>query len=174
MYGPSLCARFQRTEGTNVHMTLFTSGCPFEDVPVGLYKAWAIPVVVKTGPAVASAIVQSGDPRIAYSGDWRASSEGRLLGPVRQTAAPNASADLSFRGVGVDLIADKKAGFGSLDIILDGTLVHTANLAVENLPRLCGVTVFRSSALKNGAHSIRVVNKSSSPVAIDAFQVYGG
>jgi hypothetical protein len=49
-----------------------------------------------------------------------------------------------------------------------------ANLAVENLPRLCGVTVFRSEKLKQGAHRIRVVNKSSLPVTVDAFQVYGG
>ena len=38
MYGPTLCARFQRTEGTDVHMTLFTSGCPFENVPQGFTK----------------------------------------------------------------------------------------------------------------------------------------
>ena len=174
MYGPSLCARFQRTEGTNVHLTLFTSGCPFDDVPAGLYKAWSIPVIVKTNPIVPSALVPSGDPRIVYNGEWTASSEARLLGSVRQTASPGASAELSFRGIGVDLIADKKAGFGSLDIFLDGALVHTANLAAENLPRLCGVTVFRSAALSQGAHRLRVVNKTAAPVAIDAFQVYGG
>jgi hypothetical protein len=174
MYGPSLCAKFQRTEGTDVHMTLFTSGCPFDDVPAGMYKAWSIPVIVRTVPVIPSVVVPSADSRIVYSGDWAATSEGRLLGPVRQTASPGASAELSFHGVGVDLIADKKTGFGSLDILLDGTLVHNANLAVENLPRLCGVTVFRSEKLKQGAHRIRVVSKAASPVVVDAFQVYGG
>jgi hypothetical protein len=174
MYGPSLCARFQRTEGTNVHMTLFTSGCPFDDVPAGMYKAWSIPVIVETAPIVPSVVVPSSDPRIVYNGEWTASSEGRLLGPVRQTASPNASAELRFHGVAVDLIADKKTGFGALDISLDGALVHTANLAVENLPRLCGVTVFRSNMLKNGEHRIRVVNKAALAVVMDAFQVYGG
>ena len=173
MYGPSLCAKFQRVEGTDVHMTLFTSGCPFDDVPAGIYKAWAIPVIVRTAPVVPSIMVSSSDPRIVYSGEWTTSSEGRLLGPVRQTASPNASAELSFHGVGVDLIADKQTGFGSLDIVLDGTLVHTANLAVENLPRLCGITVFRSKTLKRGAHRIRVVNRVASTVAVDAFRVYG-
>jgi hypothetical protein len=174
MYGPSLCAKFQRTEGPNVHMTLFTSGCPFEDKPVGLYKAWAIPLVVKTTPVIPSTVVPSGDPSIVYTGSWTSSSEGRPLGPARQTASPKASAELSFSGVGVDLIADKKTGFGSVDIFVDGILAHTANLAVENLPRLCGVTVFRTGELKNGAHRIRVVNKASLPVVVDGFQVYRG
>jgi len=174
MYGPSLCAKFQRTKGTDVCLTLFTSGCPFDDVPAGMYKAWSIPVIVRTAPVVRSVMVASGDPRVVYSGDWTPSSEGRLLGPVRQTASPKASAELSFHGVGVDVLADKKTGFGALDIFLDGALVHTANLAVENLPRLCGVTVFRSATLKTGAHRIRVVNKGASAVVVDAFQVYGG
>jgi hypothetical protein len=174
MYGPSLCAKFQRTEGTSVHMTLFTSGCPFDDVPAGMYKAWSIPVIVRTDPVVPSVVVPSGDPRVVYSADWTEWSKDRLSGPVRQTAAPGASAELSFQGVGVDLIADKQTGSGSLDIFLDGVLVHTANLAVVNLPRLCGITVFRSSTLKRGAHRIRIMNKGASPVAVDAFQVYGG
>jgi hypothetical protein len=72
------------------------------------------------------------------------------------------------------LIADKNIGFGSVDIFVDGVLARTAQLAVENLPRLGGVTVFRSAALKSGAHTIRVVSKSTAPVVLDAFQVYGG
>jgi hypothetical protein len=81
---------------------------------------------------------------------------------------------LSFRGVGIDFLADKKTGFGSVGIFVDGVLAHTAALAVENLPRLNGVTVFRSAALKDGTHSIRVVNKTSAPVVVDGFRVYGG
>jgi len=83
-----------------------------------------------------------------------------------------ASAGLSFRGVGVDVIADKEKGGGEIDIWLDGVLVNSARLAVENLPRLGGVTVFRSGRLRAGTHSIRVVRKTSAPVALDGFQVY--
>lgn len=166
MYGPSVCAKFQRTEGTDVHMTMFTAGCPFEDVPEGLYKAWAIPLVVKTAPIAPSVIIASDDPRIIYKGDWTSSGDGR------QTASPNDSAELSFHGSGVDFIADKKTGFGSVDILIDGVLAHTAALSVTNLPRLGRITVFRSGDLKNGEHRIRVVNKSSSPVVVDSFKVY--
>ena len=174
MYGPSLCAKFQRTEGTDVHMTLFTSGCPFDDLPAGLYKAWEIPLVVRTAPVVPSSVIPSGDPRIVYKGNWTSPGGVGLTGPERQTAAASDSAELSFRGVGIDCIADKKAGFGSIDIFLDGVLAHTANLGVENLPRLRGVTVFRSGALRSGAHNIRVVNKTSSAVVLCGFQVYSG
>lgn len=172
-YGPSLCARFQRQEGGDLHLTMFTSGCPFKDVPEGLYKAWEIPLIVKTAPVIPSTIIPSGDPRIVYQGDWTPSSEGRLGGPVRQTARANAFAELQFRGVGIDFLADKEAGFGSVYIVLDGVPAHTADLRIENLPRLRGVTVFRSGSLANGPHRIRVVNKSSLPVAVDGFQVYG-
>jgi hypothetical protein len=48
MYGPSLCAKFQEQKGSNVQISLFTSGCPFEDVPSGLYKLWTIPLILST------------------------------------------------------------------------------------------------------------------------------
>ena len=44
MYGPSLCAKFQERAGAKVRMSLFTSGCPFEDKPSGLYKLSMIPL----------------------------------------------------------------------------------------------------------------------------------
>lgn len=50
MYGPSLCAKFQQRTGAEVKMCLFTSGCPFEDVPSGLYKVWEIPIQLRTAP----------------------------------------------------------------------------------------------------------------------------
>jgi hypothetical protein len=168
MYGPSLCAKFQRAEGTDMHMTLFTAGCPFDDIPAGLYKAWTIPITVSTAPVVPSVIVPSGDARIVYKKSWTPS------GDSRRTASANASADLPFRGSGIEVIADKRSGFGSIDILLDGALARTASLAVENLPGLGGVTVFRSKALRNGTHNIRIVSKTASPVVVDAFRVYGG
>ncbi len=172
MYGPSLCAKFQRVEGTDVHLTMFTSGCPFDDVPGGLYKAWAIPLVVKTAPVTPSAVLASADPRIAYKGAWKATAEGRLLGEVRVSASEGDSAELSFEGVGVEYIGDKAPGFGSVEIYLDGKAVHTASLAVVNLPRLCGVTVYRSGALKSAPHKIRIVNRTAAPAVVDSFRVY--
>lgn len=51
MYGPNICAKFQEREPDgSVRVALFTSGCPFEDQPTGLYKLWAIPLILKAGP----------------------------------------------------------------------------------------------------------------------------
>ncbi len=168
MYGPSLCAKFQRMQGTDVHMTLFTSGCPFEDVPSGLYKAWEIPLVLRTAPRLRSAMIGSGNPSIAYTGNWTASDEEGL---ARQTVSTAASAELKFNGIAVEIIADKNVGFGSMDILLDNVLVHTAELAITDFPRLRGVTVFRSGPLGNGRHRIRIVSKTSAPVVLDGFRV---
>jgi hypothetical protein len=167
MYGPSLCAKFQRMEGTDVHVALFTSGCPFEDAPGGLYKAWSIPLIVKTAPVIPSVRIAGADARVAYQGLWSGS------GPARQSSSAGDSAELAFQGVGVDCIADKQAGFGSVEIHLDGVRAHTASLAVQNLPRLSGVTVFRSGRLAKGAHTIRIVNQTAAPVVLAAFDVYG-
>ena len=62
MYGPSLCARFQRQSGSEVHMTMFTAGCPFKDIPQGLYKMWEIPLILRTEP------VHGDDVRIVSKG----------------------------------------------------------------------------------------------------------
>ncbi len=174
MYGPSLCAKFQQRQGNEVQVVLFTSGCPFQDVPSSLYKAWAIPVILKTGPAVPSALVPNGDKRVVYTGNWTASSEGRLLGPVHLAAAANASAELAFNGTGVEYLADRDTGFGTVDVFLDGALSRSISLAVENFPRLCGVSVFRAEGLKKGAHTIRIVNQGEATVVVDAFRVVGG
>lgn len=47
MYGPSLCAKFQERSGSDTRVSMFTSGCPFEDKPSGLYKLWTIPLTLK-------------------------------------------------------------------------------------------------------------------------------
>jgi hypothetical protein len=166
MYGPSLCAKFQRKEGTDVHATMFTSGCPFEDIPGGMYKAWSIPVILRTAPAPPSREVPAGDPSIVYKGSWAGS------GGVRESRAAGDSAELRFDGVGVDYVADKFAGFGTADVFLDGDLAHTAPLGTKNLPRLSDVTVYRSGALKPGPHTIRVANKSGAPVVVRALRIY--
>lgn len=172
MYGPSLCAKFQRADGTDVHMTMFTSGCPFQDIPGGVYKAWSVPVIVRTTPVSPSTRIPYSDPRIFFKGSWSLSSQDRLLGSVRQSTSVGDSAELSFSGIGVDYIADKQAGFGAFDIYLDGKLVHTGSLATENLPKLSGVTVFSSGKLVQGDHTIRVVNKTAVPIVLGSFVIY--
>jgi len=174
MYGPSLCSKFQQRRGNEVELALFTSGCPFEDVPEGLYKAWAIPVTVSTDPVIPSRTVASDDARIEYKGSWTFSSEGRLMGGMSRTSSANDSAELSFTGVGIDYIAGKEKGFGTVDVYLDGTRVQSVDLSIKNMPRLRGVTLFRASGLKSGPHRIRIVNATAATVVVEGFRVYRG
>ena len=108
---------------------LFTSGCPFEDEPSGLYKAWAIPLILKTAPQPQSTVV------------------------------PATSAEYRFSGTGVDYITDKATGAGSVAVYVDGELAETVSLAPDNFPKLRGVTVFRARWPRPGRHSIRIARQ---------------
>jgi len=156
-YGPSLCAKFQRRVGRDVEIVMFTSGCPFPDVPTGLYKAWAIPLILRTSPPPASTLIPADDQRIVYSGKW---------------TAPGDSAELKFNGSGVECLADKNAGFGTADILLDGRVARTVSFDVQDFPRLRSVVVYHSPDLPRGPHTVRVVSKSAGPIALAGFRVW--
>jgi hypothetical protein len=167
MYGPSLCARFQEVSADNVTVQMFTSGCPFEDVPGGMYKAWSIPVILKTSPLPKRTHVAATSPQIQYTGSWREDST------VQTAGQKGASAELSFHGKGVVWLSDKAAGFGEADVFLDGQLQQTISLNVTNLPRLRAVEVFRADTLNQGAHTIRIVNRTDLPITVHSFLIYG-
>ena len=124
------------------------------------YKAWAIPLILRT-MAVPSAPVSHGDKRIVHSGNATASSEGRLPGPVHIASAAGASAELSFTGTVVEYFADRDAAFGSVDVSIDGGARQAVSRAVENFSRVCGslrVAVFRVRAGRRERTRFRLSN----------------
>jgi hypothetical protein len=151
MYGPSLCAKFQEAQGSSVNMSLFTSGCPFEDRPTGLYKIWRIPIVLKTTPVEPSMTVKHDDPRITYEGT---------------------SPQLKFTGTGVDCLATKGPGLGSIEVYLDGNLKQEVSLRLDDFPPLSRVAVFSARDLPAGTHIIRVASKGTNPTGLDGFRIY--
>jgi hypothetical protein len=176
-YGPSLCAKFQKRKGTEVMMSLFTSGCPFEDVPSGLYKMWEIPLILRTSPMPDLALINDDDARITYSGSWRSSSQRGFSDyhdDVHYTTSVNDSLQFTFRGTGIDYLAEKHADLGDVDVYVDGTFKQNVSLRLENFPRLSQVVVFRIEGLAEGPHTIKIVNKSTAGAVLDAFRVYGG
>jgi hypothetical protein len=176
-YGPSLCARFQERKGTEVMMSLFTSGCPFDDVPSGLYKMWEIPLVLRTTPAPESTLINDNDARITYSGSWRSSSQrgfSDYQDDVHYTTSVNDSLEFAFRGTGIEYLAEKHADLGTVDVCMDGALKQNVDLHLENFPRLSRVVVFKLEGLSDGPHTIKIVNKSTAAAVLDAFRVYGG
>jgi hypothetical protein len=79
----------------------------------------------------------------------------------------------TFRGTGVEYIAEKRIWYGNADVYIDGKLKGEVSLHLENFPRLSQVVVFRIEGLPDGAHTIEIINKSNAEVNIDAFRVYG-
>jgi len=176
-YGPSLCAKFQERRGKEVLMSLFTSGCPFDDVPSSLYKMWQIPLILRTTPPPDSTLINDDDARIVYSGSWQSLSRrgfSDYQDDVHYTTSVNDSLQFTFRGMGIEYIAEKHADLGNVDVYIDGALKRNVNLHLENFPRLSRVVVFRIEGLSHGQHTIRIVNKSSAGAVLDAFKVYGG
>jgi len=174
-YGPSLCAKFQELNGTDVRMSLFTSGCPFDDVPFGLYKLWEIPLILRTTPLPESTLISNDDTRITYHGSWRT-----ISGPpsdyghkLHYTDSVNDSLVFTFRGTGVEYVAEKRVWYGNADVYIDGKLKSNVNLHSGNFPRLSQVVVFIIEGLPDAAHTIEIVNKRTAGTVLDAFRVYG-
>ena len=177
MYGPSICAKFQERVGPDVRLCLFTSGCPFDDVPQGIYKMWMIPLVLRTAPPLSATMVNDDDPRIAYHGSWTVSPRRGFHDhgdDAHWTNTPGDSAELSFSGTGIEYVAEKNADHGKVEVHLDGKVMETVDLALVNFPRLSQVTVFGTRSLKPGPHTIRIVNRGPGYAVLDAFRILGG
>jgi hypothetical protein len=172
MYGPSLCARFQHREGSFAAVHMFTSGCPFKDISSGLYKMWQIPLILRTDPILPPHAVAADDSRILYRGAWNDGSASLpSLDPhTRYTNSEGASAELEFTGTGIAFVTEKGPEFGAAQVHLDGATTSLA-LQTPNFPRINSVQAFAASALNKGCHHIRIVNRSSRPLAVARFQV---
>jgi hypothetical protein len=156
-------------------MSLFTSGCPFDDVPSGLYKMWQIPLVLRTTPLPDSTLVNDDDARIAYSGSWRSLTHRGFSDyndDVHYTTAVGDSVQFAFTGAGIDYLAEKNSDLGDVDVYLDGVLKENVNLRLQNFPRLSQVVVCRIEGLSRGPHTIKIVNKTTAGAVLDAFRVY--
>ena len=175
MYGPSLCARFQQQKGAEVEISLFTAGCPFDDVPSTPYKLWHIPVLLRTTPLPKSKSIAASDAQIRYHGTWFALAtveDADVDKLPRATQTPGSTAELSFEGTGVEYIAQKSKGLGSMDIYLDGVRQESAVLDLQDFPVLFGVVVFSKYDLPPGKHSIKLVSTGDARVNLEAFEVY--
>ena len=176
MYGPSLCARFQQQKDANVEVSLFTSGCPFDDVPSGPYKMWHIPVLLRTSALPSFAIVAASDPKIRYHGTWypwTTVEDAAVEALPRATQTKGSTAEITFLGTGVEYIAQKTLGSGSVDIYLDGVLQESADLDLQDFPVHLGVVVFSKHELPRIQHSIKLVSVSDARVNLEGFRIYG-
>jgi hypothetical protein len=175
MYGPNLCAKYQEQRGVDVKIDLYTSGCPFADIPQGLYKSWRIPLMLKSQPLPHAEIVNDDDLGIRYVGQWRAAVKRGFhdyKDDVHYTNVRGDEVDYTFTGTGIEVLSEKFSDQGSFNVFLDGKDSGNVVLRQDNFPRLVQISVFSAQGLQDGTHTIRLVNASSRYVSIDAFVVY--
>ena len=173
MYGPALCAKFHEQKGLEVRLAMFTSGCQFKDVPAGIYKAWTIPVVLRTEALPPYEELALDSSQIKLSGDW-------VLVPdpqhgdskVQMSRKPADTLTLTFTGTGVAYLAQKSEGFGQVDVFLDGKPQGRVNLALKNFPALSGVCAFQRNGLPNDQHTLKLVNAGLGPVNFEGLRIY--
>ncbi len=175
MYGPSICARFQHRRIDDVEVSLFTAGCPFEDVRISPYKMWRIPLTLRTKPLPPHQWIPASSPELHYKGawfPWTTVPQDQTDRLPRAAQTQGASVELPFTGTGIELIAEKTAGLGDIDIFIDNQHQVTTSLAVDDFPVLLGVTVFSAQQLAAGNHTIRIVSRSDLRINIEGFRVY--
>lgn len=175
MYGPSLCAKFQQRKGEDVMISLFTSGCPFDDVASSPYKMWHIPVCLRTRALPRSQVIAASGKQISYMGSWfplTTLTDSDIAKLPRATLTRGSAAELSFEGTGVEYIAQKTVGQGRVDIYLDGIQQSDASLDLEDFPALFGVVIFSKYGLPPGKHVIKIVNASERRANLESFRVY--
>jgi len=173
MYGPSLCAKYQTASQDEVLVSMFTSGCQFEDKPTGIYKCWMIPVRLRTVALPAHSTLRFDDPDIRREGNWTElkDSDGRENAALASPHAGDAL-EISFEGTGVEYLARKAMSYGNVSVTLDGKSEALVALGTPNFPEISGVSVFRVLGLQPSKHALRLVNAGGGPVNLQAVNVY--
>ncbi|MGA2608561.1 MAG: hypothetical protein ABSH01_14035 [Terriglobia bacterium] len=173
MYGPAVCSKFQVSNGPEVRIAMFTSGCQFEDKPAGIYKAWTIPLALRIEPLPPFDVRAAGSAEIQFSGEWTTTA-----GPsdahveVRESKKEGDSLTTSFFGTGIEYVAQKAEGYGEVDLFIDGKIEQRIQLGLRNFPTLSDVSVFQKYGLKRGQHTLKVVNVGAHPVTVQYFKIF--
>jgi hypothetical protein len=173
MYGPSICARFQRQFADHVEAIMFTSGCQFEDVPTGIYKGWSIPLLLWTVGRQPKEALKCDSGRFEKHGAWalKTADPGYENGALFSSTATDYLL-FNFVGTSFDICARKSHDYGAMQVVVDEMPTGIVNLATVNLPEIFGAVVFRSSALPPGRHSVRIENAVNKPANLQSVVLY--
>jgi hypothetical protein len=135
-----------------------------------------MPLVLQTPPRPTSTLVTDDDLQIVYNRNWRALSRRRFSGykdDVHSTASMNDSAQFTSRGTGIEYLVEERAASDKVDVYLDGAFQQNVDPSTKDLPRLSRVAAFRIEGLRDREHTIRIVNKSSAEIVLEAVRIYG-
>ncbi|MFB9276512.1 X2-like carbohydrate binding domain-containing protein [Cohnella cellulosilytica] len=125
----------------------------------GAARALAVDVIEKS--LVRSLAVNNDDPTIVYTGSWGRST-GRGMGDymddVHYTDTIGDYFEYNFVGTGIEYVTEKDSSQGDIEVFLDGASVLYTNTSSPS--RLAQQTVYSVSGLPNGAHTLKVVNRT--------------
>ena len=121
------------------------------------------------------ALQNDADPAVTYAGSWQyftGRTFGDFDGDVHATTAVGDSATISFTGTGIELLAETNTDEAIFQVDVDGVL-DPNGYPETGTTRVAQQVVYSVSGLANGAHTIKVVNASTSGVylVLDAFLV---
>lgn len=176
-YGPSLSPKFitANSDGSVTAILTF-SGQTWEDKPDGLYKNNALPVTFYTTPQLKDVHCVD-DSEAKYSSGWSVRSDqlvGDFRGDVHITTTQGAYADFQFTGRGIEILSEKASELGDVEVLLDGKSMGIFHLTQDPMPRLYQIPFYRNMGLRDGPHTVRIVNKAPTGTAcvLDSFRIY--
>ncbi|WP_258171325.1 X2-like carbohydrate binding domain-containing protein [Paenibacillus sp. R14(2021)] len=116
--------------------------------------------------------VNDDNAQIAYSGSW-GTSRGRGLGDynddVHYAETNGAYFEYAFTGTGIELITEKDASQGDVDVYVDGTLQKIISTYRDG--RQVQQLAYKAAGLTDGAHTLKVVKRSGSYMLLDRLKV---
>jgi hypothetical protein len=136
------------------------------------------PTATPTQPPVTTRI-EDNDPAVVYTGTWFVNNNAAHSGGTATGSVDTGSrATLAFSGVGVTVIAYKDEWSGIARILIDGSVVGTADAYAGPSDPHARVPIFTSGALSSGAHTVAVeitgtrnAASASNWVWLDAFDI---
>ena len=126
-----------------------------------------------SSPAASSGTINDTDGGFTYSGPGWGYYSGRGVrdyqDDVHATSNSGDAASYTFTGTGISYITETNGDEGNVQIYLDGTLQSTVNCYSSG--RLVQQTVWSSSGLSSGSHTLKLVNQGGGYMLLDAVQV---
>jgi alpha-galactosidase len=112
------------------------------------------------------------DPGIVYSGSWSLNGNrgfGDYNDDVHFTQTNNDSFQFAFTGTGIELITEKDAQQGDIDIYVDNVFKQT--VSAYNATRLSNQVVYNITGLASGSHTLKAVKKTGTYMLLDSLRV---
>jgi alpha-L-fucosidase 2 len=124
-------------------------------------------------PSGSSSAGTVNDSAATYDSNWYLTTNrgyGDYNDDTHHSTTNGATAQYTFTGTGIQLLSERNGDMGTADVYLDDALQANVNFYVSG-PRQSQQVVFAKAGLSSGSHTIKVVNRSTSVVIIDAFVI---